>query len=363
MESGDLVETLESAGLSPYQATAYVTLLGLGTASATELADASGVPKPRIYDVLDALESRGFVETYRNDSLRASAHSPAEVLSTLREQAGRFEAAADEVEERWEQPEVEGNHATIVREFGTVLNRAEEFISAATNQIQLSVTPSDFERLRPELVAAHDRGVSIRLSIHTEPNGDPPAPERLRGACTEARHRRLPAPFVALVDRQQTCFAHHPDSYDRYGVVVDDRTHTYVFHWYFLTCLWEHCERLYADETGEPPIEYVDIRYCVRELRPLLDEGATVEVAVEGFDIDTGETVAFTGRVTDALYASGSPSDDLGAVLQLAGQVTLLVETDGREVGVGGWGAVVEDVEATRITVERVTFNDRPVDT
>ncbi|MWG36269.1 TrmB family transcriptional regulator [Halomarina oriensis] len=351
MDSEELVATLEDAGLSPYQATAYVTLLDLGTASATELAAASDVPKPRIYDVLDALESRGFVETYQNDSLRASAHSPDEVLSTLRGRAERLDAAAQEVEERWEQPELEGNHATIVREFGIVLKRAEEFISSATNQIQLSVTPTHFERLRPALMNAHDRGVSIRLSIHTDPAGEPPALDRLRGACTEARHRGLPAPFVALVDRHQTCFAHHPDSYDLYGVVVDDRTHTYVFHWYFMTSLWEHCDPLYAEPTGEPPVKYVDIRYCVRDVRGLLDEGATVEVGVEGFDITSSDPVSFDGRVTGTRFTPGSASD---GVLQLAGQVTLLVETDGREVSVGGWGAIVEEVEATTITVERV---------
>ncbi|TKX51791.1 transcriptional regulator, partial [Halorubrum sp. SP3] len=52
MDTEELLETLQAADLSYYQANAYVTLLELGTASATEVAQASDVPDARIYDVL-----------------------------------------------------------------------------------------------------------------------------------------------------------------------------------------------------------------------------------------------------------------------------------------------------------------------
>ena len=55
MDTDELHAVLEEAGLSPYQADAYVTLLALGSASASEIATASGVPQPRIYDVLRGL--------------------------------------------------------------------------------------------------------------------------------------------------------------------------------------------------------------------------------------------------------------------------------------------------------------------
>ncbi|MFC7136897.1 TrmB family transcriptional regulator [Halobaculum litoreum] len=104
MDTESLVETLEAAGLSPYQSAAYVALLDLGTASATDVADASGVPAPRIYDVLRTLEELEYIETYEEGSLRARAHSPSIVLDDLRGRANRLEAAAEEVEDRWEQP-------------------------------------------------------------------------------------------------------------------------------------------------------------------------------------------------------------------------------------------------------------------
>jgi len=350
MDSSELVDTLKAAGLSPYQASAYVALLELGAASATEIAEASDVPKPRIYDVLDGLDSYGYVETYDNSSLHARAHSPAEVLDDLRDRANRFEAAASEVEDRWEQPELESSGPSVVSRFKTVIDQAEAFIDEAEYQIQLSVTPEHFERLRPKLLDAHERGVSTRLSVHTEPDETLPPTERFEGTCLEVRHRQFPAPFVALIDRQKTCFAHHPDSYEQYGVLVNDRIHTFVFHWYFLTCLWEHWETVYSDYSDSFPVGYVDIRQCVRDLKPLVDAGATPRVRIEGFEIDTGSPVSFTGSVSEAVFTEATNSED--AVERLSGQVTLTVDADdGAVLTVGGWGAMIEDVEARRVTV------------
>ena len=361
MDSAELAETLERAGLSPYQADAYVTLLEYGSTSATELASASGVPKPRIYDVLEELEGRGYVETYEAGSLHARAHSPADVMEDLRSRADMFESAATEVEDRWEQPPLESNHASIVRRFQTVYERASTFVDGAEHQVHLSLTPEEFERLRPRLVAAHDRGVSVRVSVHTKPGESPPDLD-FRGACWEARHRRFPAPFLTLVDRRKTCFAHHPDAFEEYGVLVDDRTHAHVFHWYFRTALWDDWETLYV-ATGDGPVEYLDIRQCARDLSPLIDAGVEVRARVEGYDIETGENVELVGYVREAVVsATGNRTEGEGDTERqrhsMAGQVSLVVETEDGPTTVGGWGSMLESVEATHITVLEVTAAD-----
>ena len=360
METERFISVLEEAGLSPYEAQVYATLLELGTASATEIADESGVPGPRIYDVLRSLADRGYAETYEQDTLQARAHDPDEVLADLRDRADQFEAAAEEIETRWEQPELKHNKVSIVKRFETVLDRTRQFIEAATHQIHLSLSADDVEALRPVLRAAHDRGVAVHLSIHTE-DGEPlPAADTFEGIAREVRARRLPAPFVALVDRQQTCFFHHPGAVDQYGVLVDDRTHSYVFHWYFLASLWEHCETIYSERPADLPIEYVDIRRLVADIGPVVDDGVRLAVSVEGTDTDTGERVSCTGTVTDTEYATSiDTTDTTDGHSQVAGQATLYVETDNGEVSVGGWGAIIEDVEATRIVVEDA---DAPVD-
>lgn len=348
MDTDALVETLESAGLSPYQAEAYVALLDLGVASATNVAEAGNVPTPRIYDVLRSLEERGYVETYEQGSLRARAHSPSGVLQDLRGRADRLEAAAEEVEDRWEQPELEGSEASIVKRFRTVIERARTFVEDASHQVLLSTTPKNFERLAPALRDAHDRGVSVRVSVHTEDPDETPGAATFDGVCLEVRHRPLPAPFVVLADRRKASFAHHPNSYDQYGVLLNDRTHTFVFYWYFLTCLWDPWDVLYEATKPGLPAEYLDIRYCVRDLRRL-EEVRSATLLVEGYDVATGEAVEVEGSVIGIRtpFSSGESTD----LHEMAGQVTLDLETDDGSVSVGGWGAILEDVESTRISL------------
>ncbi|EMA57028.1 TrmB family transcriptional regulator [Halorubrum lipolyticum] len=348
----ELTETLEDAGLSPYQADAYVTVLELGSAPVTRVADASGVPDPRIYDVLRDLESAGYIETYEQESLYARANSLDEITDDLRTRANRFTEATEEIERRWNEPSVEQSTVSIVTRFETVIKNADEFIRDADTQVNVSLGAEHFERLRPALRAATENGVRINLSIHT-PDGDTeslPDVEDLADVCSEARHRRLPSPFVVIVDRTKTCFAPHAGSTNEYGVLVDDRTHTYVFHWYFLTTQWDTWEPIYAARNDEPPIDYIDIRYCVRDVGPLLRDGATVRIRVEGADTESGADRVVEGVLSDVVV-TGDADVGTAAIASYGGRVGLIVETDDGPVEVGGWGAMVEAVEAHRITV------------
>ena len=56
----ELVKRLTNIGLTPNEARCYVALLEIAPATAAEVADASGVPRPKIYATMKALEQRGF---------------------------------------------------------------------------------------------------------------------------------------------------------------------------------------------------------------------------------------------------------------------------------------------------------------
>ncbi len=357
MDTDELRAALEDAGLSQYQADAYSTLLQLGSASATEIADACDVPSARIYDVLRDLETKGYIETYEQGSLHARASDPEHVLSDLQARATLLNTAADEIEERWNEPAVSQTKLSIVKRFETVFSRAKTLITEAENEIQLAVTPSGFAELKPALETAFDNGVIIKISIHTEgPDADPfPPSSEFEGVATEVRHQKLPTPFVAIVDRGWTCFAPHRQSLNQYGVLVDDRTLTYVFHWYFLTCLWEVWDPVYTARATEPPMVYADIRRCVRDIEPLLDAGQTIDAEIVGYETTSGADVSLDGRITDVLYAGATTSDGTVPLTQLAGQVSLYFETADETYTIGGWGAVLEEIEATRVTITGIT--------
>ncbi len=55
------MDSLRDLGVSSYEDRAYRALLGLGSGTAADVADESGVPKGRVYDALGGLESRRLV--------------------------------------------------------------------------------------------------------------------------------------------------------------------------------------------------------------------------------------------------------------------------------------------------------------
>jgi sugar-specific transcriptional regulator TrmB len=352
MDTDELAATLREAGLSPYQADAYVALLAVGSASAGELADESGVPRPRIYDVLRDLEAEGYVTTYEQDRLYARATDPSD-LRPLRDRISRFESALDEIERRYRTPGALDSDLTLVSQFETVFGQARRDVDDAERHVQAVLTVEQFRQLRDALAAAYDRGVYVEVALYAPPGEfDPTAFE---GVCTEARLLEFPRPFLVLTDRRRVSFSPKGSSMDEYGVLVDDRATAYVFHWFFLTSCWEVYEPIHADSRDELPYTFVEITDAVRSLEGLVRDDTTVHVRVEGYSVATGRHRTLSGTVVDVDYAGHAGDEtDVPSLVQLAARATLVLETDDGTYTVGGEGALAEDVSADRIVVERV---------
>jgi HTH-type transcriptional regulator, sugar sensing transcriptional regulator len=355
-----LREGLDEAGLSQYQIQAYLTLLDLGTATATDLAEEANVPRSRIYDILRNLEEEGYVETYEQDSLRARAQDPTEIFEELQKRAEILSDTAEEIRDRWQQTSVGGHQISVFKRAQTVLERTESAIRDAKNQIQLSATPEQFEQLQPALREAVRNDVFVMVSLNTSPERptELPTDETLSDSVTEARHRNLPAPFVALIDRNITCFTPHMRPIGQFGAIFEDETLTYVFHWYFQAALWESWPVIYTTRDDGLPAEYVNIRECIRDIAPLLADGAHIATRVRGKGTDRTEMFDLTGEIVDVLYANSPDVEPTTtpALSSLAGQATIVLEVDGEEYGIGGWGAILEDIEAQRVIIEDVEF-------
>lgn len=354
MDSQQLTAVLTDAGLSRYQAQAYVALLELGRASAGELAEASGVPQPRIYDVVRDLEEQGYVETYQGETLEATVTDPGAIVGDLSSRITEFQSATEEIEERWTEPEPSTHEATIVSRFDTVLKRTRTFVENASYHVQLCVSPGQLSALESTLSAAHAGDTYVQLAIHSFDESELPAPDEVADLCTEARVRQRPAVYLALVDQQRVCYALHVDSPDEYGMIIDDRGPAYVFSWFFSTMLWELWEPHYDGRPSDPPMRYFEIRRAIPEIKPLVAEGATVHVRVIGHWVDSRRPCQLAGTVEDVTYEGGQLGDGTVALRDLTGQASIVVDTDGGTYSVGGVGTLIEDVEADQIVVEGV---------
>lgn len=191
---------LGELGLSSYEEKVYRTLLVTGAVTAGELSDSSGVPKGRIYDVLNGLEARKLVRIQSTDPKQYVAVEPetavdrllAERTYDLKEEWARYRERAETVRSTLlPSPPTESNFwfgSLGSDEMSTALQQhmhtAEEFVHAAVGTPYENAT---WETLRTEFEAFFD-GASADLTVDL--------------LVSEQVVTALPDTFPSLIDEQ-----------------------------------------------------------------------------------------------------------------------------------------------------------------
>lgn len=85
--------------LTEYEADALEELLLLGRTTAPDLAEATGIPKARIYGVLDSLAEAGYIQVISGRPKRYQPHEPAEITDrAIENQRHAYERFREDVE-------------------------------------------------------------------------------------------------------------------------------------------------------------------------------------------------------------------------------------------------------------------------
>lgn len=346
MDTETLRQALEEAGLTGQQSDTYLTLLELGPSPVVEITQRSSVSSSRIYDIVRQLEEMGFVETIDQDRLHARPREPIDVLERLRSKSEMLADAASEIEDRWEQPDPRESRISVLKQQESVLRSAGDAIAEADVSVELAVTPEQLRELQPMIeTAAVEHGVMVQVSVYDVGDDDVPFPE----GALEVRWNPLPGPFLAIVDRRHAFFSPNVHSDEPYGITIGDEILSFILHWYFLTCLWATNETIYVDSDQSPT--YVSIEEFVHDAGPLVRDGATVTLQTIGHDIETGELTEVTGELLEVTGDGLADPTNNPSYTDLSGYLTLLIETDDGLRSIGGWGAVIEDVEAQIIRI------------
>jgi len=114
-------DVFDRVGLTEYETTAIERLLALGRTTAPNLAEATGIPKARIYGVLESLADRGFIKVIPGRPKEYQPKAPEEILDRAIENSRQsYEAFATDVE---------ANRDAFLAEYGPQFERASEDIS------------------------------------------------------------------------------------------------------------------------------------------------------------------------------------------------------------------------------------------
>lgn len=81
-----LISSLNKLGLSRYESQAYIGLNKIITGQADDIAKVSNLPRSRIYDILNSLEKKGFVEIERGRPLKYKVVEPSVIFKKRKDE-------------------------------------------------------------------------------------------------------------------------------------------------------------------------------------------------------------------------------------------------------------------------------------
>jgi len=159
--------------LNIYETKVWLALLSKGIASAGEVAELSGVPRSRTYDVLESLEKRGFAITKIGKPVKYISVKPTEVIEKIKTKAS-MEAqekinSLSTLKDTQEYLELELLHksgaspiksndiAGSMRGRANILSRIREVLECATKEVLICTSATDFEDKSRVISSAIDK--------------------------------------------------------------------------------------------------------------------------------------------------------------------------------------------------------------
>ena len=185
----DLVKRIrEYFNLNIYETKVWLALLTKGIASAGEVAELSGVPRSRTYDVLESLEKNGFAIIKIGKPVKYIAVKPTEViekikLNTMNEAQEKVKSLAN-LKQTQEYVELEGLYNSGIEPIksqeitgalkgrSNIISRLRELLENAKKEILICRSITDFEdksrALMPAIEKAAKKNVKVKIALSGE---------------------------------------------------------------------------------------------------------------------------------------------------------------------------------------------------
>lgn len=225
---------LQKFGLNLYEAKAYAALLKTGTANAYSISKESGIPRARIYDVLESLTTRGLAMLEESsENVKSYTPVPSKVfLERIKEEWKKDYA---EVKNDLQDLESEENKQEIyvftVKGAENITVYCKQLLKEADHHIMVSIWGQMYEQLLPALKECQARGCKVVGIGHELENP-------MQGIEAHVRNKiHNPAEktpwFVLSVDSKKLLYGHATEV-DKDAFYTEDATHIYLMEDYIL---------------------------------------------------------------------------------------------------------------------------------
>lgn len=218
----------EYFNLNIYETKVWLSLLSKGVASAREVAEISGVPRSRTYDVLESLEKRGFAIIKVGKPVKYISVKPVEIIekmktNVLQEANERVKSLAS-LRDTQEYVELEQLHNTGISPIkshdiagslkgrSNVLSKLRDLLDNSKDEIMICTTVSDFEDKARIIASALDRLHKNNIKLKVALSGEPEKVKRISNKFNlKAKHIDTNARFF-IADKKEALFIVTPES-------------------------------------------------------------------------------------------------------------------------------------------------------
>lgn len=187
---------LREIGLSKYEACAYSCLLRRGVSTAQEVSDGADVPQPRVYDALDQLSNKGFVDVQPGRPKKFGPVAPDDAIERFCEFKRRqYDEQLAEIERLGRQfvdsvedtPEPAGR-SEICWTYSNrhhILEKLAELTESADSDVRMITTPLSFEHILNHHVEALSRCADAGTTIQAIVSEDGTVPAAVYDRASE----------------------------------------------------------------------------------------------------------------------------------------------------------------------------------
>lgn len=168
----NIVDILKNLGFTEYEAKTYLALLTNPPSTGYAIAKSSGVPRSKIYEVINNLVTRGdILECHGNPPLYTAL--PAKDLITARRmKTEETFAEAEESLEKLSCKDNDLNNIWNIRGYESIMQKVNDCISNSKKRILIEIWSEDFKEISDTLEQAARRGVEIFIISYGEINID-----------------------------------------------------------------------------------------------------------------------------------------------------------------------------------------------
>lgn len=164
--SARLFDNLKQLGFNEYEARVYVEMLHqIAPLTAYEIGKLSGVPRSKVYEVVDNLRRKQFVVQIEDNPKKYLPVDPEEVFSSIEKS---FRTSVNFVKEELNHLERGETIDYIFNIFGkeTIIERSKQMIRSASSSILIAVDRLMLDVLYKELESAERSGIELSIVLY-----------------------------------------------------------------------------------------------------------------------------------------------------------------------------------------------------